>query len=868
MSSRMTIGFATDLGTTNSIIAFCDGQTVQVFQNNFAQDTTPSAVSINKVRNTGELITNVGTPAKNSYYQGKDAALEFKREMGGNMKFAFRKAGIERTPVELSAEVLKALRGDVQRTTGEVPYAMVITVPAVFPQSACDATKRAAELAGFTQVLLLQEPVAAAVAYSHQKQIADLQYWLVFDFGGGTFDAALLQARRGAFTVRNHQGDNFLGGAEIDWDLLEQVVIPQLTKDYTLPGFKRGAKQWEHQLRLLKYVVEQAKIMLSGQESVTLQGPVFTDKDDNEVDYSTITLTRADVRKIARPHIDKAVAYCKQLLADSKLTPGDLSKVILVGGPTQAPYFRQILSDYFGKNKEGEDLIDFSQNPMTVVARGAAIYASQKKCTPPTGGEQGVYDIVWKSYEPTGMSASPLVSGKLSSKDTTDFSGWRIEFINTTTDVRSGAVTCEANGQFVATLHAQRDKPGVLNLFRIELKDATGMLRETTIREIPYTISPPVSLSVINSLGIALADNTVEVAYRKGEVLPEKPQARQLRRDSGGVFRTTCEIRKGDATTRLRVAVVEGEETYADLNRVIGEIVVDGTMVTGNLPVQSEVEISLKMDTNRCLFLNVYIPSLNYNPGEKELSLETQMNPKEMGLREKYAQQLQRAKDAVNALQDAGVDRNDRLLSALMDEVSGWKSSTQHRAIEEKIDIAERGGDGSVPAAAQADQLIRVFMKKIYELEDSLKLPQAIKEAAQAIHEAEHKLMTVGATLPPQMRIGFQQALEQAGTSLDAFRAKARNADSAEQKAALLEELEKVKSNAIQILFYVGAPLIYKELCGMEHEATDLNAYRQAKHQGAEALANGDIQALVQANQRMISLLRRPPPTTAGGHVQ
>ncbi|MDR2676067.1 MAG: Hsp70 family protein, partial [Opitutaceae bacterium] len=597
-----TIDFGIDLGTTNSAIAVLRGQAMQVIKNNFSQDITPSAVSITKNAKSGELTTFVGDRAKNNYHQGRDAVLEFKRDMGADKVYSFAKTGVKRTPVELSAEILKALRGDAQRVTGEEIDAVVITVPAVFPQPANDATKRAAELAGFKQALTIQEPVAAAMVYGYQKKITENQYWLVFDFGGGTFDAALIRANRGVFTTQNHRGDNFLGGADIDWAILEQLVIPQLTADYTLPGFKRGAVKWEHPFRLLKYVVEQAKITLSGQEKVDLQGPVFEDADGAEVDYSTITLTRADIARAARPLIDRAVTLCKELLAESKLKPGDLAKVILVGGPTQAPYFRDALKAYFG------DIIDFSRNPMTVVAEGAAIFASQKLKSAAAAGKNpaasGVFKIEWLNYNPIGTSAKPMVSGKLSSPGVRDFGGCRIDFLNKATGERSGETACGADGAFLATLHA---KDGERNFFEIELKDAQGLRKKTDPAEIHYTISAPIAKpTVINSLGIALADNTVEIAFKKGETLPQKK--RHLRQAEGGVFRTTSPIKAGEKDTRLRVTVVEGEQKRADLNRDIGGIVIDGTMVQGDLDIGTGVEIYLKMDEDRSLFLSVVIP--------------------------------------------------------------------------------------------------------------------------------------------------------------------------------------------------------------------------------------------------------------------
>jgi molecular chaperone DnaK len=848
-----TIDFGIDLGTTNSGVAVLRGQTIQVIKNNRSQDITPSAVSITKNAKTGELTTYVGDPAKNNYQQGRGAVLEFKRDMGTDKSYSFAKAGVQRTPVELSAEILKALRGDIQRVTGEEVDAVVITVPAVFPQPANDATKRAARLAGFKQALTIQEPVAAAMVYGYQKKITETQYWLVFDFGGGTFDAALLRANRGVFTTQNHKGDNFLGGADIDWAILEQLVIPQLTADYTLPGFKRGATKWEHPLRLLKYAVEQAKVTLSSQDKVDLQGPVFEDADGAEVDYSTISISRDDIAKAARPLIDRAVTLCKELLTESKLKPGNLAKVILVGGPTQAPYFRDILRQYFG------DIIDFSHNPMTVVAEGAAIFASQKLRTAGAGGSaapapaaSGVFKIDWLNYNPIGTSVKPLVSGKLSSPGVSKLDGYRIDFLNKATGERSGETACGADGAFIATLHA---KDGERNFFEIELKDAQGMRKETDPKEIHYTISAPIAKpTVINSLGIVLADNTVEIAFKKGDTLPQKKK--HLRQNAGGVFRTTGVIKAGDKDTGLRVIVVEGEKKRADLNRTIGEIVIDGTMVQGDLNINTEVEIYLKMDEDRSLFLSVVIPGVDVRIMDKPLSLEmVEFNPRE--LRKKYNDQLERAKKLVDTAKNGGTDADNAALAGLLGEVSNWRSSKAHREIESKLDAATGKGEGWTVAAAQADQLIREFMGKVYELEDMLELPVEIKKVEGMLKEAETWQLRTGSSQPNHMRIKQQNDIENAQDSLKSIKGKVLQGGGTGIKDEILGALETLGPIVFKILFIAAAPVFYKNLCEEEPKVSPQNkpAYRAAMQAGKAAIASGDYEELVNANARMMALL-------------
>lgn len=234
--NRTTIDFGIDLGTTNSAVARLDGVETEIVKNNEGSDTTPSAVLVDR---RGRLT--VGRAAKErSEHDPENTCVEFKLRMGttGQAEF-FAAAERSMEPEELSAEVLRSLRRDVAQRTGEEIGAAVITVPAAFELSACDATRRAAEMAGIAQAPLLQEPTAAALAHGFQSD-ADNAFWLVYDFGGGTFDAAVIQMRDGEFTVVNHRGDNNLGGKLLDWAIVNELLIPAVTAEHAFTDLRRG----------------------------------------------------------------------------------------------------------------------------------------------------------------------------------------------------------------------------------------------------------------------------------------------------------------------------------------------------------------------------------------------------------------------------------------------------------------------------------------------------------------------------------------------------------------------------------------------------------------------------------------------------
>src|SRR5579862_2880206 len=209
-----------DLGTTNSAAAVFDGERVSVVRNAQGATVTPSVVRIDK-----QGRVTVGTRARRFIEQDPaNTAAEFKRLMGTERGIEFPASGTKKKPEELSAEILKALRQDIQDQLGVAVERAVISVPALFELPQSSATSEAARLAGFARVELLQEPIASALAAGWRADDDGGGSWLVFDLGGGTFDASLLETRDGLLRVVGHDGDNFLGGRDFDWALVDHVL--------------------------------------------------------------------------------------------------------------------------------------------------------------------------------------------------------------------------------------------------------------------------------------------------------------------------------------------------------------------------------------------------------------------------------------------------------------------------------------------------------------------------------------------------------------------------------------------------------------------------------------------------------------------
>lgn len=235
--ARTKIDYGIDLGTTNSAISRMENGEPTIKKTDTLKDTMPSCVYINKKK-----AIQVGDSAYNALKRDKlkamknwndsdsNAFIEFKRTMGTDKKYQSSNLEKELTSEELSAEVLKTLKSFVK---DENVSSIVITVPAAFKNNQKEATREAAKLAGFNHIELLQEPVAASMAYGLDSNKKD-GFWLVFDFGGGTFDAALLKVEEGIMKVIDTEGDNYLGGKNLDFAIVDEIIMPYLKENYVI----------------------------------------------------------------------------------------------------------------------------------------------------------------------------------------------------------------------------------------------------------------------------------------------------------------------------------------------------------------------------------------------------------------------------------------------------------------------------------------------------------------------------------------------------------------------------------------------------------------------------------------------------------
>lgn len=304
-----TIDYGIDLGTTTSSIAKVDGDTTIVVPNK--TDNKNFVASAVYIKKNGTIF--VGDKAKNKIATDpKNGFAEFKLRMGSDHVYEFEKSGMRMTPVQLSAEILKNLRATVKQMYQKDLRAAVITVPADFTAPQTQATTEAAELAGFKEVILLQEPTAAAMAYGFGNS-TDNELWLIYDLGGGTFDVSIMKKTEDEIVNVNNQGDAYLGGKLIDWDIVDKVFVPALNGELGLTDFNRDNEKYLKHFAKLKKAAEIAKTDLSTYDTAEVEIENFFISDDGDVFDFEYDMTRQELDEIMRPYVDRTITIVTQL---------------------------------------------------------------------------------------------------------------------------------------------------------------------------------------------------------------------------------------------------------------------------------------------------------------------------------------------------------------------------------------------------------------------------------------------------------------------------------------------------------------------------------------------------------------------------
>ncbi|HEX8422460.1 MAG TPA: Hsp70 family protein, partial [Pyrinomonadaceae bacterium] len=591
------ISYGIDLGTTNSCIVRLDAGEFKIIQNADQMNVTPSVV---RVLRSGSVM--VGRRAYNAIAEDPDnVAAEFKRLMGQKFQQQFPASGRSMSPEELSAEVLKSMVGDARRrqSNTEELTAAVITVPAAFTALQCEATARAAALAGLDEYPLLQEPIAAAIAYGARPDSRD-QRWLVFDLGGGTLDIAVVSTREGRLSVLEHRGDNHLGGKDIDRLIVQKIFLPYLAAQFSLP---EGAADGRL-LRKLSLIAEYAKIELSTlDETIVSLIDLGTDAEGRFIE-AELPLRRVEIETEIEPLVARCMQLAGDALAGARVRGGDLDRVLLVGGPTQMPFVRRLIGETLGAP------VDSSLDPMTVVAHGAAIYGStvERAVSQPRVAVAAEKLRLRLAFDPVSASREAAVAGKI---DGARAGEAREVKIDTDNNFWTSGWHAVSDNYFEMPLVLQEGKN---NNFQISLRDAQGRTLEVepsefSVRHGLMISAPPLPHTI--SVELVQADGSIELS-------PVFPRRTLLPAEKTLSYRAAKTLRPSDAETSLAIKLWEGEAlSEPQANNWVGNMHIWNDHIRRPIPEGAEIQLHIKIDASRLITVEVFVPHLNANFSER-----------------------------------------------------------------------------------------------------------------------------------------------------------------------------------------------------------------------------------------------------------
>src|SRR5271169_619321 len=602
-----------DLGTTNSLVAFMQGESPVVIPGDDGSNLVPSVVALDE--NNQPIIGNAAR--KYLIETPERAVYSIKRLMGRGIDdiqeelkfFPFRLAEDLQpgevlrirlgektfTPPEISAFILRQLKRNAERFFGAPVTKAVITVPAYFNDAQRQATKDAGRIAGLEVLRLVNEPTAASLAYGLDKKQNGIV--AVYDLGGGTFDISILKLHDGILEVIATHGDTHLGGEDID-NLLITIALDDIRGDLAL-DLRRNAEA----VQAIRKTVIEAKIALSSQPSVKLDIELPGGKRYQR------EITREQYEHLIQPVIDRTVGPCKQAMKDAGLKPEQIDEVVLVGGSTRIPKVRALVKDLFHREPH-TDL-----NPDEVVALGAAVQANILG-----GGSEATENMLLLDVTPLslGIEVAGGVTDKIILRNstipasatqhyTTQVDGQTSVAIHVLQGERELARDCRSLARF----DLKGVPPMVAGMPRIEVKfliDANGILRvsareQRSGKEAEIDVQPSYGLTDEQVENMLLESfDYAEEDFRQRQVIEARREADTIlmalakgKKNPAWQELTSEERRNVEALEKALVAVKEHDDYHAIRSGI--DALNQATMRLAELMMDTAVSTALKGKT-------------------------------------------------------------------------------------------------------------------------------------------------------------------------------------------------------------------------------------------------------------------------------
>jgi len=820
--ANQNIQIGIDLGTTNSEIAINNSGKIEIVKNVFGDEYTPSVFGIDKSKNKV-----VGKRSYERLYKDasdeefKNNKAEVKRLMGTSETTHFERAHLDMTPEEISGEILKALKEDILRKYPDFnTVAAVITIPAAFSTLQSEATKRAGNLAGFEHTVLLQEPIAAAVSYGFGN--AKNENWLIYDLGGGTFDVALISSKDGVLSVLGHNGDNFLGGKNIDLEIVDKIIVPKILEKHSLNNFSRSNEKYRSVFAKLKYIAETAKVYLSQYDKTSIEVDSIGNDDGGKEIYLSIDFSRREFEKLIKPLVDRTIELSKAALKEAGIKNSSVQKVILVGGPTLIPYIKERLEN------DLKISVDSSVDPLTVVARGACVFAIgqkipkellEKKAKKVKKGTQ----VLSLYHETLTSETEQMVTGVIEELKDSD-QEYYIQ-IQSDSGFYSGSKIKLKGGKFLDTLAVE---PNKANLYWVYLFDNDG--NAVPVDPDSFTITHGLSVSgapLPHSIGIAIAKKdfksgftlteVFEKVFEKGSVLPLKSKPE--------IFKTVRPLKKGDDDNPLWIRIGEGESDIPDRNTFICELGIKGSELPYDLPEGTDIEIVVEINESRELFLTAYISLIDRTLNARATFRDEIVDV--AGLEAELVAQEERAKT-----------------------VSENCSTEERKTLEETIQSAQssvKNAHLDQDEKRKANKQIKDLKVALDKMEKEKEMPQLIKEFHAGI-ESVQKIISEYAD---------EKDKDINNDQLSKMKDEGEKAISDNDKTLLIRVNEQIQELGAKALFSNPATWVYQfqKIVSENHNFINEKEARYYIEKGRRAVELGDVDELKRCVHNLMLLL-------------
>jgi len=592
--------FGIDLGTTNSAICSFDGEEVQCYKSPRQHDVTPSAIYID-----GRGRKFFGADAyEYSALDPDRAAVGFKPLMGSSTPIKLTAADITLTPEECSAEVLRLLFGYIpeeERSPGD--SGTVITVPAAFNQMQKESTLVAAEAAAIGRVALIQEPVAAVMSVMRKRKADGI--FVVYDLGGGTLDVAVAQSISGRVGILAGGGIPICGGRNFDRALVDNIVKPWLLDHFDLPEDFCTNPTYRKLFYAAIRAAERAKIELSRQveSSIAMADTVLRVRDQAGVEiYLDISIKREQLDELILSRVEESIEETRKTLEKAHLSPGDVERIVFVGGPT----FYKPLRDKVARELGIAPSIDV--NPMTAVAEGAAIFAESVDWASKSRGRKSSKAAINAASE-LGLffdyiARTPDAKARIAAKLAQPLDGFEFQIDCMSTGRSSGRIKLVDKASVELRLARLGEHSFKLSVFDRDGQSVTLSEERIVILRTAATVDPIAS----HSIGIEVLDKlggtpVLEPLVLEGEKLPKKGRKQ---------FRTEQSLGAGSSDS-LRFRLREGGvQAPIEANRCIGLFEIKGIDFSQDaIPAGAILICEYEFSDAGCLWLDVSVPDIN-----------------------------------------------------------------------------------------------------------------------------------------------------------------------------------------------------------------------------------------------------------------